>query len=71
MLGLDSEIGDPLKTCGLALTFGVGFAFQTFEDCQDVLLAFGIHVRDVVNPVVVLLGSVLRASVKPQVVLGR
>jgi len=35
-----------------------------------VLLAFGIHVRDGVNPAVVLLGPVLRASVKPQVILG-
>ena len=71
MLGLDSEIRYPLEASGFVFLLRVGLAFQTLEDSEDVLFLLVTHIIDVVDPVVILLGLILWASVKPRVVLGR
>ena len=64
------EVGDPLEARGLWRACGPRFTFQAFEDAHRVGFGFGIDVGDVIDPAIVLLDLVLRASVKAQCVLG-
>ncbi|MCZ7572671.1 MAG: hypothetical protein M5U01_29290 [Ardenticatenaceae bacterium] len=64
------EVGDPLETGGLRGAVGQGGAFLAFQDPHRVGLVFGIDVGDIIDPAIVLLDLVLRASVKAQRVFG-